>query len=118
MARAYRHGNGAIQFRTGGGQFRQATLRDMGITDENKNADSFICNICGREFIPILLSGICCGVDNKRLKPKPPVSEEEQEILDRIEVLKKSPFISNQILNDISKLETELRSLRRKNKAG
>lgn len=31
MSRAYRHGNGRIQLRSGGGRFRDATLADVGL---------------------------------------------------------------------------------------
>lgn len=70
MARNYKHSNGQIAFRSGNGTFRKPSLEDFGVTDENKDADTYICNVCGREFTPILLSGKCCGVDNKRPKDK------------------------------------------------
>jgi hypothetical protein len=108
---AYKHGNGRIQHRSGNGRFRKNTLEDIGIMDANKDGITFICNVCGREFVPIVLSGKCCGVDNKRPK-EIVVTPAEKEILDKIDALKKRPFINRQILNDITALERDLYWLR------
>ena len=39
MTRAYRHGNGRIQDRSGGGRFRHSTLADVGLACE-------VCESC------------------------------------------------------------------------
>lgn len=111
----YRHSSGRIQHRAGNGRFRKSTLADMGINDGNTEGLVFICNVCEQEFVPVLLSGKCCGVDNKRPKPII-VTPEEQVIVDKIEALKNRPFINRQILNEITALERDLYWERQKRK--
>ena len=111
----YKHGNGRLQHRGGGGRFRKTTPEDLGIYDANKDGIVFICNVCEREFVPLVLSGKCCGVDNKRRKPVI-VTPEEQEIMDKISALRKRPFINRQILNEITELEVQLTRVRQQNK--
>ena len=110
---SYKHSNGHRVHRDSSGRFRKSTLADIGITDGNTEGIVFICNVCEREFIPIVLSGRCCGVDNKRPKPII-VTQEEQELMDKITALKRRPFINRQILNEITALERDLYWLRQK----
>lgn len=72
MAKPYKHGNGRLVHRGPGGRFRKSKWEDHGVSSAavNINAVTYICNVCEREFTPILISGVCCGVDNKRVKPK------------------------------------------------
>lgn len=107
----YKHSNGHLVQRDGSGRFRKTTLKDMGIDNANTQGIVFICNVCEREFIPILMSGTCCGVDNKRPKPVI-VTPAEQEIMDKISALKGRPFINRQILNEINELEVQLSRVR------
>lgn len=110
---SYKHSNGHRVMRGSNGQFRKTTLSDMGIHDGNTEGIVFICNVCEKEFIPVLLSGKCCGVDNKREK-EIVVTEGERVIMDKIKELKGSRFINRQILNQIIDLERELSAEKRK----
>lgn len=63
--RGYRHSNGRTTARAANGRFKRTTFKDLfGI---EANTEPLICGKCGygknKEFIPILLSGICpvCG---------------------------------------------------------
>lgn len=98
--------------RSGNGRFRKTTLKDLGINDGNGNGTVYICNICEREFIPIVHSGQCCGVDNKRLK-KIILTPEQQAITDQINAINKKPFINRLDLQQIQKLELELNKLKK-----
>lgn len=99
--------------RSGSGQFRRTTMQDMGINNANTEGLVFICNVCEREFTPILLSGTCCGVDNKR--PKEVVrSPEEQTILEDIQKIRTKEFICRKDLDAIAELQQQLYSLRKK----
>lgn len=111
---SYKHSNGRRVFRAGNGRFRKTTLADMGIDDANTQLITFICNVCEREFVPLVLSGKCCGVDNKRVKPADPIPPEQQAVLDQIAELRGRPFISRQILEQIQALERQLSNLKRK----
>lgn len=113
--KSYKHGNGRLVQRSGNGRFRKTTPEDLGIYDANKEGIVFICNVCEREFVPLVLSGKCCGVDNKRRK-EVIITPEEQEIMDKISALRKRPFINRQILNEINELEVQLSRVRRKPK--
>lgn len=110
---SYKHRNGHLVQRSGNGRFRKTTPEDLGIMDANKEGVVFICNVCEREFVPLVLSGKCCGVDNKRRKVIV-VTPEEQEIMDKITALKQRPFINRQILNEINDLERQLVQVRPK----
>jgi hypothetical protein len=79
--------------------------------DTNKEGIVFICNVCEREFIPLVLSGKCCDVDDKRRKVIQ-VTPAEQEIIDQITALKSREFINRQILNQIQELEVQLSRVR------
>jgi hypothetical protein len=110
---AYKHGNGRLVQRSGNGRFRKTTPEDLGIMDANKEGIVFICNVCEREFVPLVLSGKCCGVDDKRRKVIV-VTPEEQAIMDKINALRQRPFINRQILNEINELEVQLYRVRHK----
>jgi hypothetical protein len=106
--KSYKHSNGHRVFRSGNGRFRKTTLADMGVNDANTNGTVYICNVCDREFVPIVHSGKCCGVDDKRKKiiELPP---DQQEIQDKITAIRKKPFINRQDLEEIQKLERQLK---------
>lgn len=106
----YKRGNGHIQMRRGNGQFRRATLEDMGVYNGNKDCTVYICNVCEREFIPLLHSGKCCGVDNKRVK-EIILTEAQLEIQSKIEAIRKKPFINRLDLQQIEQLQCEYNRL-------
>ncbi len=107
MPRAYKTHNKTIIQRSANGRFRQTLLSEL-VEGVNEKQQVFICNVCGREFMPVMLEGICCGVNNKRPKPERIPSPEEQALLVRIQVIRDKPFINLQDLHDIQKLEMEL----------
>lgn len=111
MAKSYKTGGGLIRHRTGGGRFRRTTLKDIGINDGNTECQVYICNVCEKEFIPLVHSGKCCGVDNKR-KKEVIYTEEQQKIINQINDLRKKPFINRQILEQIQQLERQLTALK------
>lgn len=88
-------------------------MADMGIDNANTESIVFICNVCGREFVPILLSGKCCGVDNKT-KKEIIIPADEQKVIDAITALRSRQFISRQTLQQIEDLDRELFFLRQK----
>lgn len=109
--KSYKHRNGHVVFRSGNGRFRKTTMEDIGINNANKEGKVFICNVCEREFVPVVLSGKCCGVDNKREK-EIIVTTEEREIMNQIDQLRKQPFISRKNLEEIAALDIQLTRLR------
>lgn len=111
----YKNPNGGIIMRSGNGKFRKSTLEDFGIHDGNKNCDTYICNICGDEFIPLTKSYICCGKNDIRIKEKV-YTPEQQEIIDRIAAISNKPFINRKDLNDIEQLKRDLYWLDQKTK--
>lgn len=108
----YKHGNGRVQHRGGNGRFRKTRPEDVGIFDANKEGIVFICNVCGREFVPLVMSGKCCGVDDKRRK-EITITPEAAEILDKIAELRGRAFINRQILAEIETLTRQLNSIKR-----
>ena len=103
----YKRSNGLIQMRGSGGKFRKTTLQDLGIHNGNTNGTVYICNVCEKEFIPIVHSGTCCGVDNKRVK-KVELSKEETSIHEKINAIKSKPFIIRQDILEIESLNRQL----------
>lgn len=110
MGNSYKHGNGRIAHRSGNGRFRKTTMEDMGINDANKEGIVFVCNVCGREFVPVILSGKCCGVEDKRRKVIE-VTPEQQGVINKIEALKKQPFVNRKTLQEIQELEIILKRI-------
>jgi len=106
----YKRSNGSIQMRGTGGRFRKGTLADIGIYNANTTGTVYICNVCEQEFTPLVHSGICCGVDNKRVK-EIIVSPEKQVIIDKIKAISGKPFINRKDLEEINRLEWELKRL-------
>jgi hypothetical protein len=107
--KSYKHRNGHRVFRSGNGRFRKTTLADMGINDANTDGTIYICNVCEHEFVPILHSGKCCGVDNKRKKIIE-LTPDKQRIQDKIMAIMGKPFINRQDLEEIKKLEREIKT--------
>lgn len=107
MAKSYKRGSGLITHRTGSGQFRKTTLADIGIHNPN-DGQVYICNMCNEEFTPLVTTGQCCGVDNKRLKVKIHTPE-QQAIIDKINAIRKRAFINRKDIEEIQALEVELR---------
>lgn len=93
------------------GRFRKTTLKDFGIDDANTNGTVYICNVCGKEFIPIVHSGKCCGFDNKRVK-EIVLTADQQAIVDQIKTIRQKPFINRFDLENIQKFEIELKKLK------
>lgn len=83
----------------------------MGIYNANEKGTVFICNVCEREFVPLLLSGVCCGVDNKREKVIV-YTEEQQAILDKIKAIRNKPFINRHDVEETANLEREFMALK------
>lgn len=110
MSKSYKRGCGLIQHRGYGGKFRKGTLEDIGIYNANKELVTYICNICDGEWIPIVHSGICfkCGVDDKRVK-EIALSEAQQVITDKIKSIRQKSFINRFDIEEIQKLEFELK---------
>lgn len=104
----YKRSNGLIQMRGSGGKFRKSTLEDFGIYDANKNLAVYICNVCEREFVPVLHSGKCCGVDNKRLK-EVVLTDKQKEIQTKINAIRSKHFINRVDLDEITKLEKDFK---------
>lgn len=107
----YKHASGRVQMRASNGRFRKNKLSDF-VNNANEQLTVYICNICQREFVPLTHSGICCGVDDKT--PKVIVlTKEQQEIVDKIDSIKKKQFINRKDLSDIQELEYQLRKLKK-----
>lgn len=106
MAKSYKRGSGLITHRTGSGQFRKTTLADIGIHNAN-NGQVYICNVCNEEFVPVVTTGQCCGVDNKRLKIKI-YTPEQQALIDKINEIRKRDFISRKDYEQMKALEVDL----------
>lgn len=112
MAKSFKRSSGLIQRRTAGGRFRKTTLADIGINNANSELQVYICNVCEKEFVPIVHSGTCCGVDNKRKKVIE-LTPEKQAIRDKINELRSKPFINKQILEQIQQLEREFINIKK-----
>lgn len=109
MSKSYKRSNGQIQMRGSGGKFRRTTFEDMGIYNGNKKLTTFICNICEREFIPVVLSGKCsCGSSDKREKIIM-ISPAQQAIQVEMEAINRKPFINRQDLEKYEALAREFR---------
>jgi len=108
--KSYKSASGYIRMRGSGGKFRQSTLEDIGVYNGNTECTVYICNVCDREFIPLVHSGICCGVDNKRLK-KIEYTDEQKIKMYAIKAIKQKPFINRNDLYEIEKLEREINQL-------
>ena len=107
----YKRTNGLLQMRGSSGKFRKATLKDFGIQNGNTEGTVYICNVCEREFTPIVHSGVCCGVDNKRIKVIV-LSEEQAEIQKKINDIKNKEFISRQDIIEIESLNYQFNKLK------
>lgn len=110
--KSYKRSNGLITMRDGGGRFRKTTLKDVGVYDGNDNGIVYVCNVCGREFVPIVHSGKCCDVDNKHIK-EIILTTEQQEVTDKIKAISAKPFISRQDLEVIQSLQYQLNNLKK-----
>jgi hypothetical protein len=111
MSSYYKNTNGQIQHRSSGGKFRKSTLEDIGIYNGNKEGVIYICNVCNREFVPIVHSGVCCGVNDKRVKGFV-FTDAQKELMDKIKAIKQKPFLNRFDLEEIQRFEREFSSLK------
>lgn len=107
MAKWYRHPNGRLQIR--GGRFKRATLKDVFGVEANNRI--MICEGCGKEWMPLIVSGRCSQC-NQTGTPKPPpeITPEIQAKIDEYIIIRpQRGFIDPFNIRRVTQLERELK---------
>ncbi len=104
----FRYSNKRIGGRASDGRFARLGFADVFGVEANDRKQ--ICDGCGHEWMPLVLSGVCpqCGSQAKHPAPPPEITAEIQAKIDALREIRKDGFIHPLRVGEAIRLEREL----------
>lgn len=106
--RLHRYSNKRVGKRGANGQFQRITFAD--VFGESVCDRPQICNGCGHQWQPLVMSGKCpeCGNQDKRPVPPPDITAEVQQEIETLREIRRNGFIDPRRVDEAVKLERKL----------